>query len=146
MRCVICHSVEIAVQQRFGPQGWSDTLDRMIRYGAPIPPEDKQTLMAYLLEHYRDPNGRGRLLDLPASGRFIVPAHPQTGGACDASPDHRSARPGHRRGRANHPLLRAGRRAAEPAPHGGGVSTVRSARPAPAAIHRTGSIARVAAS
>jgi cytochrome c2 len=58
MRCVMCHSVEIAVQQRFGPQGWSDTLDRMIRYGAPIPPEDKRQLMAYLLQHYRDPNGR----------------------------------------------------------------------------------------
>ena len=58
MRCVICHSVEIAVQQRFGPQGWSDTLDRMIKYGAPIPPEDKQVLMAYLLRHYRDPSGR----------------------------------------------------------------------------------------
>ena len=58
MRCVICHSVEIAVQQRFGPQGWSDTLDRMIRYGAPIPPEDKQKLLAYLLQHYRDPAGR----------------------------------------------------------------------------------------
>jgi cytochrome c2 len=58
MRCVMCHSVEVAVQQRFGPEGWSDTLDRMIRYGAPIPPEDKQQLMAYLLQHYRDPNGR----------------------------------------------------------------------------------------
>lgn len=58
MRCVICHSVEIAVQQRFGPQGWSDTLDRMIKYGAPIPPEDKQQLLAYLLRHYRDPDGR----------------------------------------------------------------------------------------
>ena len=58
MRCVICHSVEIAVQQRFGPQGWSETLDRMIKYGAPIPPEDKAQLMAYLLRHYRDPNGR----------------------------------------------------------------------------------------
>jgi len=58
MRCMICHSVEIAVQQRFGPQGWSDTLDRMIGYGAPIPPEDKRVLMAYLLRHYRDPAGR----------------------------------------------------------------------------------------
>jgi hypothetical protein len=58
MRCVICHSVEIAVQQRFGPQGWSETLDRMITYGAPIPPEDKAQLMTYLLRHYRDPNGR----------------------------------------------------------------------------------------
>lgn len=58
MRCVICHSVEIAVQQRFGPQGWSETLDRMIKYGAPIPPEDRAQLMTYLLRHYRDPNGR----------------------------------------------------------------------------------------
>jgi len=58
MRCVICHSVEIAVQQRFGPRGWSDTLDRMIKYGAPIPPEDKAKLMVYLLQHYRDPDGR----------------------------------------------------------------------------------------
>ena len=58
MRCVMCHSVEIAVQQRFGPQGWSDTLDRMIKYGAPIPPEDKAQLITYLLRHYRDPNGR----------------------------------------------------------------------------------------
>ena len=58
LRCVICHSVEIAVQQRFGPKGWSDTLDRMIKYGAPIPPEDKAKLMTYLLRHYRDPDGR----------------------------------------------------------------------------------------
>ncbi|HEU4368878.1 MAG TPA: hypothetical protein VFV05_11715 [Methylomirabilota bacterium] len=58
LRCVICHSVEIAVQQRFGPQGWSETLDRMIKYGAPIPPEDRVQLMTYLLRHYRDPNGR----------------------------------------------------------------------------------------
>ena len=57
LRCVMCHSVEIAVQQRLGPQGWSDTLDRMIRYGAPIPPEDKHKLMVYLLRHYRDPQG-----------------------------------------------------------------------------------------
>ena len=58
MRCVICHSVEIAVQQRFGPKGWSDTLDRMIKYGAPIPPEDKEKLLAYLLQNFRDPDGR----------------------------------------------------------------------------------------
>ena len=58
MRCVMCHSVEIAVQQRLGPEGWSETLDRMIKYGAPIPAEDKQRLMAYLLRHFRDPAGR----------------------------------------------------------------------------------------
>jgi hypothetical protein len=30
----------------------------MIKYGAPISPDDKDTLMAYLLRHYRDPAGR----------------------------------------------------------------------------------------
>jgi len=30
----------------------------MIKYGAPIPPEDKETLLVYLLRHYRDPDGR----------------------------------------------------------------------------------------
>jgi hypothetical protein len=54
----MCHSVEIAVQQRLGLRGWSETLDRMITYGAPIPPADKEKLMAYLLRHFRDPEGR----------------------------------------------------------------------------------------
>ena len=58
LRCVICHSVEIAVQQRLGPLAWSETLDRMIKYGAPIPPDDKEKLMVYLLRHYRDSDGR----------------------------------------------------------------------------------------
>lgn len=58
IRCVMCHSVEIAVQQRLGPRGWSETLDRMITYGAPIAPADKEQLMAYLLRHFRDPEGR----------------------------------------------------------------------------------------
>ena len=40
-----------------------DHLGRAIvagRYGpgAPIPPEDKQRLMTYLLRHFRDPAGR----------------------------------------------------------------------------------------
>jgi len=57
-RCLPCHSLEIAVQQRQGPQGWATILDRMIGYGAPIPPEDRQPVLDYLLRHYRDPDGR----------------------------------------------------------------------------------------
>jgi hypothetical protein len=30
----------------------------MIAYGAPIPPEDREKLIAYLLRHFRDPDGR----------------------------------------------------------------------------------------
>jgi hypothetical protein len=57
-RCLPCHSLEIAVQQRQGPKGWAAILDRMIGYGAPIPPEDRQPVLDYLLRHYRDPDGR----------------------------------------------------------------------------------------
>jgi hypothetical protein len=56
-RCIPCHSLEIAVQQRQGPRGWAEIVDRMIRYGAPIPPEDRQVILDYLLRHFRDPEG-----------------------------------------------------------------------------------------
>jgi cytochrome c2 len=57
-RCVICHSLEIATQQRLGPEGWAENVDRMITYGAPIPPEDRKVILDYLLRHFRDPDGR----------------------------------------------------------------------------------------
>jgi hypothetical protein len=57
-RCVPCHSLEIAVQQRQGPIGWAEIVDRMIRYGAPIPAEDRQLVLDYLVRHFRDPDGR----------------------------------------------------------------------------------------
>jgi len=56
-RCVPCHSLEIAVQQRQGPKGWAEIVDRMIKYGAPIPPEDRGRILEYLLLHFRDPDG-----------------------------------------------------------------------------------------
>ena len=57
-RCVPCHSLEIAVQQRQGPVGWAEIVDRMIKYGAPIPAEDRQLVLDYLVRHFRDPEGR----------------------------------------------------------------------------------------
>lgn len=57
-RCVICHSVEIAVQQRQGPQGWGTIVDRMVTYGMPLEPAERRTLIAYLVRHYGDAEGR----------------------------------------------------------------------------------------
>jgi hypothetical protein len=57
-RCVICHSVEVAVQQRQGPQGWGAILDRMARYGMPMDPEERQVLVNYLVRHFGDADGR----------------------------------------------------------------------------------------
>jgi cytochrome c2 len=57
-RCVICHSLEIAVQQRQGPHGWGQLVDRMVSYGMPLTAEERQTLIAYLVRHFGDPAGR----------------------------------------------------------------------------------------
>jgi hypothetical protein len=57
-RCVICHSVEIAVQQRQGPIGWGVIIDRMVSYGMPLSAEERETLVKYLVRHYGDPDGR----------------------------------------------------------------------------------------
>jgi hypothetical protein len=56
-RCAICHSVDVAVQQRQGPEGWGVILDRMARYGMPMAPEERQVLVSYLVRHFGDPDG-----------------------------------------------------------------------------------------
>jgi hypothetical protein len=56
-RCAICHSVEIAVQQRQGPQGWGVILDRMKAYGMPLDGDERATLVSYLVRHFGDPQG-----------------------------------------------------------------------------------------
>jgi cytochrome c2 len=57
-RCVICHSVEIAVQQRQGPRGWTEIVDRMVSYGMPLAPDERDVLIGYLVRHFGDPEGR----------------------------------------------------------------------------------------
>lgn len=57
-RCVICHSLEVATQQRQGPRGWAEIIDRMISYGAPIQTEEHAAMINYLVLHFGDPAGR----------------------------------------------------------------------------------------
>lgn len=50
-RCVICHSLEMVGMQRLDRAQWEAVVDRMIGYGAPIPAEDKQTILDYLVTY-----------------------------------------------------------------------------------------------
>ena len=47
-RCIICHSLETVAMQRLDRVGWDVVVERMISYGAPIPPDDKATILDYL--------------------------------------------------------------------------------------------------
>ena len=46
--CLMCHSEEMTNRQRLTAKQWSAEVDKMIGWGAPVPPEHKAGLVAYL--------------------------------------------------------------------------------------------------
>ena len=47
-RCIICHSLETIAQQRQTRAEWAAILDRMITYGMPMLPGDREVILEYL--------------------------------------------------------------------------------------------------
>jgi hypothetical protein len=50
-RCVICHSLEMIAQQRQTREEWMVIVDRMITYGMPMEPGDRERMLTYLVKH-----------------------------------------------------------------------------------------------
>lgn len=50
-RCVICHSLEMIAQQRQTREEWTVIVDRMITYGMPMGPGDRERTLTYLVKH-----------------------------------------------------------------------------------------------
>ena len=51
--CNICHSVDyITMQPKFPRSQWTATVNKMIKFGAPIPQEDAKTVITYLATYY----------------------------------------------------------------------------------------------
>lgn len=50
-RCIICHSLEVIAQQRQTRAEWTVIVDRMISYGAPVGPGDRERILVYLTKH-----------------------------------------------------------------------------------------------
>jgi hypothetical protein len=48
--CLPCHGTDIMEQQRLTPAQWEREIDKMIRWGAPVKPEDRPAILKYLLE------------------------------------------------------------------------------------------------
>lgn len=45
------HTLEFILSHQFDRDGWSETLDRMIDYGADISPEEKEMFIVWLLKN-----------------------------------------------------------------------------------------------
>lgn len=50
--CLSCHDDDLIAQQRLSAAGWSREVDKMTRWGAPVPAERKDALVADLAARY----------------------------------------------------------------------------------------------
>lgn len=50
--CLTCHEDDLIRSQRLSRAGWSRTVEKMIRWGATVPAEDKDALVDYLAARY----------------------------------------------------------------------------------------------
>jgi cytochrome c5 len=50
--CLVCHSVAMITQQHKDSTAWIKTVTQMIAWGAPVPTDKRDALVAYLVQHY----------------------------------------------------------------------------------------------
>lgn len=51
-RCVLCHEADLTAQQRLSRPGWVREVEKMMRWGAAVAPEEKDLLVDYLTRSY----------------------------------------------------------------------------------------------
>lgn len=50
--CLTCHDADIISQQKLNATGWTNAVNKMIRWGATIPDAEKQALIDYLAAQF----------------------------------------------------------------------------------------------
>jgi cytochrome c5 len=51
-RCVSCHESDIITSQKLSLAGWTNSVNKMVRWGATITPEEREVLQPYLAQHF----------------------------------------------------------------------------------------------
>ena len=51
-RCVSCHEADIISGQKLSLTGWTNSVAKMVRWGATITPEERELLQPYLAQHF----------------------------------------------------------------------------------------------
>jgi hypothetical protein len=51
-RCVICHEADIITSQKLSLTGWTNSVNKMVRWGAQISAEERAVLQPYLAQHF----------------------------------------------------------------------------------------------
>ncbi len=82
--CLMCHTEAMVSQQRMSSPAWTAEVEKMIGWGAPVPPEDKSRLIAFLASRYPEdkpaaPPERMSPEEVMALDRVEEPPFPQAG-------------------------------------------------------------------
>jgi cytochrome c5 len=56
--CLLCHSASMVAQQRLTEKQWAKELDKMIGWGAAVPADKRDELLAYLIANFGPDNDR----------------------------------------------------------------------------------------
>jgi len=51
-RCLSCHEADIIRSQKLSLTGWTRSVDKMVRWGASITPDEREVLQPYLAQHF----------------------------------------------------------------------------------------------
>lgn len=51
-RCVVCHEADIITSQKLSLAGWARSIDKMVRWGSSITPQEREVLQPYLAQHF----------------------------------------------------------------------------------------------
>jgi cytochrome c5 len=51
-RCVICHEADIITSQKLSTTGWTNSVNKMVRWGSQISQEERDVLIPYLAMHF----------------------------------------------------------------------------------------------
>ena len=51
-KCLSCHGADMIVGQRLSSAGWGREIDKMVRWGATITPQEREVLQPYLAQHF----------------------------------------------------------------------------------------------
>jgi cytochrome c5 len=51
-RCTICHETDIITSQRLSVTGWTNSINKMVRWGTQITAEEREVLQPYLAQHF----------------------------------------------------------------------------------------------
>jgi cytochrome c5 len=51
-KCVICHEADIITSQKLSLAGWTNSVNKMVRWGSQITADERAVLQPYLAEHF----------------------------------------------------------------------------------------------